>query len=142
MTMPPPGCPGTTEPVSASQALQMTQAWLARADLATAPVTVQADCLRQLERAASMQLAARTKVLAAFTASRGFEDDGQGSARAWLTWQTRVTAGAARGAVAWLRRLQDHHAIARELAGGDMSASWALQLIDWSDQLPADARGD
>ena len=145
MTMPPPGCPGTTEPVSASQALQMTQAglaWLARADLATAPVAVQADCLRQLERAASMQLAARTKVLAAFTASRGFEDDGQGSARAWLTWQTRVTAGAARGAVAWLRRLQDHPAIARELAAGDMSASWARQLIDWSDQLPADARGD
>ena len=29
--------------------------------------------------------------LAAFTAQDGYEDDGQGSARTWLRWQTRVT---------------------------------------------------
>ena len=90
---------GVSEPSSAGEALQMAVAglgWLARADLASVPVPVQAEALRVLERAGSMQTAARARVLAGFSAQRGFEDDGQGSARMWLTWQTRVTAGAAR----------------------------------------------
>ena len=106
---------GAGEPSSAGEALQMAVAglgWLARADLASVPVPVQAEALRVLERAGSMHVAARARVLAAFSAQRGFEDDGQGSARMWLTWQTRVTAGAARGTVGWMRRLQDHPAVA------------------------------
>jgi Domain of unknown function (DUF222)/HNH endonuclease len=145
MPIPPPGRAGTAEPVSAGQALQMAVtglSWLARADLASVPVTVQAGALRELERAASMHLAARARVLAAFSAQRGFEDDGQGSARTWLTWQTRVTAGAARSSVAWTRRLDNHPAIAEALADGSLSVSFARQLIDWSDQLPLDARAD
>ena len=84
MPNPPPGPADTAEPVSAGQALQMAAAglsWLARADLASVPVTVQAGCLRELERAASMHLAARSRVLAAFSTQRGYEDDGQGSSR-------------------------------------------------------------
>jgi hypothetical protein len=145
MPIPPPGRADTAEPVSAGQALQMAVtglSWLARADLASVPVTVQAGALRELERAASMHLAARARVLAAFSARRGFEDDGQGSARTWLTWQTRITAGAARSSVAWTRRLDNHPAIAEALADGSLSVSFARQLIDWSDQLPLDARAD
>ena len=106
------------------------------------PVPVQAEALRVLERAASMQTAARARVLAAFSAQRGFEDDGQGSARVWLTWQTRVTAGAARGTVGWMRRLENHPAVAEALAGGVLSVSWARQLTDWTDALPVAARPD
>ena len=87
-------------PKTSDEAVDMMLAglsWLARANAASVPASVQADCLRGLERAASMHVAARARVLAAFSAQRGFEDDGQGSARMWLTWQTRVTAGAARG---------------------------------------------
>jgi hypothetical protein len=145
MPIPPPGRAATGEPVSAGQALQMTLTglgWLARADLASAPVTVQADCLRELERAASMHLAARSRVLAAFSAQRGYEDDGQGSSRTWLTWQTRVTAGAARSSVAWTRRLENHPAVADALADGSLSVSFARQVIDWTDTLPPDARAD
>ncbi len=134
---------GVAEPSSAGEALQMAIAslgWLSRADLASEPVPVQAEALRVLERAASMHVAARTRVLAAFSAQRGFEDDGQGSARAWLSWQTRVTAGAARGTVGWMRRLQDHPAVADALAGGVLSVSWARQITDWTDALPVEAR--
>ena len=130
---------GVSEPSSAGEALQMAVAglgWLARADLASVPVPVQAEALRVLERAASMQTAARARVLAAFSAQRGFEDDGQGSARMWLTWQTRVTAGAARGTVGWMRRLENHPAVAEALAGGVVSVSWARQLTDWTGALP------
>src|SRR5262245_55762876 len=145
MPIPSPGRAETGEPVSAGQALQMTLtglSWLARADLASVPVAVQADALRELERAASMHLAARSKALAAFSAQRGHEDDGQGSSRTWLCWQTQVTTGAARGAGAWTRRLDNHPAVADALADGSVSVSFARQIIDWSGQLPVDARAD
>ncbi len=134
-------------PGSAGEAMGMVLAglgWLAsaEADVGSMPASVQADCLRGLERAASMQTAARARVLAGFTARRGFEDDGQGSARTWLTWQTRVTAGAARASVGWMRRLADHPAVAGALAGGGLSVSWARQVTDWTGRLPFEARPD
>ena len=109
------------EPSSAGQALRMAAAglgWLASADAGSLPVPVQADALRALERLQSVHAAARARVLAGFTAQRGFEDDGAGSARTWLTWQTRVTPGAARAAVTSMRRLADHPAVAEALAAG------------------------
>jgi len=136
----PPRAPATSGEAVAMMLAGLT--WLAHADPASDPVAVHAGCLRDLERAAAVHLAARAKVLAAFTAQRGFEDDGQGSARTWLTWQTRVTAGAARGTVAWGRRLANHPAVAQALAEGSVSVSWARELIDRTDTLPADARGD
>ena len=117
-------------------------AWLAAADLASEPVPVQAEALRVFERLESLRTAARARTLLAFSAQRGFEDDGQGSARMWLTWQTRVTAGAARGTVGWMRRLDNHPAVAEALAAGVLSVSWARQVTDWTDALPAEARGD
>jgi hypothetical protein len=72
-------------------------AGLSAADL---PSAVQAGCLRALERAESMLIAARSGVLAAFSAGAGYQEDGQYSARAWLTAQTRVTRGGG-----WLREM-------------------------------------
>src|SRR5438552_13441195 len=86
--------------------------------------------------------AARARVLAAFTAQDGYEDDGQGSARMWLRWQTRVTKAAAAGAVGWARRLAAHPVIARALAGGEISPSWARAVCGWSERLPEAVRDD
>ncbi len=143
MSVPLPGAGHVGEPSSAGQALRMAAAglgWLADADVASLPVPVQAEALRALERLQSVHAAARAKVLEGFTAQRGFEDDGQGSARTWLTWQTRVTPGAARTAVASMRRLADHPAVAEALAAGAVSVSWARQITDWTDPLPLEAR--
>jgi hypothetical protein len=68
-----------TEPASAAQALAMVSAglgWLAATDVASLPTAVQADCLRGLERATSVHTAARSRVLSAFCAQAGYEDDG------------------------------------------------------------------
>jgi len=111
-------------------------------DVASAPAAVQAQALRVLERAEAKHTAARARVLAAFTARDGYEDDGQGSARMWLRWQTRVTKAAAMGAVGWARRLAAHPAVAAALAEGELSASWAPAVCGWSDRLPEDMRGD
>ena len=112
------------------------------ADVASVPASVQAQALRALERAEAKHTAARARVLAAFTAQDGYEDDGQGSARMWLRWQTRVTRAAAAGAVGWARRLAVHPVIAQALAEGQISASWARAVCGWSDRLPADLRED
>jgi hypothetical protein len=114
--------------------------WLARADLASAPVAVQADVLRDLERAVSVHTAARASALSAFDAAAGYEDDGQRSPRTWLRWQTQVTSGAASASVGWMRRLRSHPAVADALADGRISASWAQEICDWTDRLPEDAR--
>jgi hypothetical protein len=110
------------------------------ADVASVPAVVQA--LRALERAEAKHTAARARVLAAFTAQDGYEDDGQGSARVWLRWQTRVTGAAAAGAVGWMRRLGAHPVIAAALAEGQISASWARAVCGWSDRLPREIRED
>ena len=91
-----PAPPAMPVPVSAADAVAMAQAalaFLANADMASVPAVVQAECLRGLERVESLHTAARAGTLAAFTAGGGYEDDGQGSAGAWLRWQTRVTSG-------------------------------------------------
>jgi hypothetical protein len=133
------------DPVNVADALAMLDralGALAAADAGSLPTPVQAQALRALERAEAKHTAVRAQILAAFTAQDGFEDDGQGSARVWLRWQTRVTGAAAAGAVGWMRRLAAHPVIAAALAEGQMSASWARAVCGWSDRLPAGMRGD
>jgi Domain of unknown function (DUF222)/HNH endonuclease len=140
-----PAGPAVPVPVSAVDAVAMAQAglaFLANANMASVPAAAQADCLRGLERAESLATAARAGALAAFMAGRGHEDDGQGSAMAWLRWQTRVTKGAAAGAVAWARRLAAHPTVGDALAAGEVSASWAREICAWTGRLPADKRPD
>jgi hypothetical protein len=133
------------EPASVSGALVMLDralAALTAADAALWPTDVQAQVLRALERAEAKHTAARARVLAAFNAQDGYEDDGQGSARMWLRWQTRVTRAAAVSTVGWMRRLAAHTVIAQALAEGQMSASWARAVCGWSDRLPEEMRED
>jgi hypothetical protein len=132
-------------PSTAADAVAMVAAglgWLAKADVASLTTIEQADCLRGLERASSMHTAARSRVLSAFSAQGGYEDDGQGSARTWLRWQTRITGGAAYGALGWMHRLAGHRAVGDALGAGQISESWARQICDWTGKLPAGVRGD
>jgi hypothetical protein len=136
---------GAQDPASIDAALAMLDRALDAlnaADLASAPAAVQAQALRALQRAEAKHTAARARTLAAFTAQSGYEDDGHGSARVWLKWQTQITSGAAAGAVAWMRRLAAHPVIARALAAGTISPSWAREFCAWTDRLPGDRRDD
>ena len=111
-------------------------------EVTSLPAAVQARALRTLERAEAKHTAARARILAAFAAQGGYEDDGQGSARVWLRWQTRVTSGAAAGTVAWMKRLTAHPVVAQALAAGEISRSWAQAFCSWNDRLPAGRRDD
>ena len=136
---------GPREPASVTEALAMLDRALealASADAASLPTSVQAQALRMLERAEARHTAARAQILAAFGAQDGYEDDGQCSARMWLKWQTRVTTNAAAAAVGWARLLTAHPVIARALANGELSASWARAVCGWSERLPEHNRDD
>src|SRR5262249_43425615 len=96
--------PLQTGPGSLRDALDMIMAgftYLAGADVASVPAAVQAECLRELERARSIQTAAHARVLTGFGADLGYQDDGCRSPRTWLMWQTRVTAATASASVGW-----------------------------------------
>jgi len=116
--------------------------WLAAADAASLTTIEQADCLRELAATEAMHTAARARVLYAFTAQGGYEDDGHGSARTWLKWQTQASGGAAFTAIKWMQRLAAHSAVAEALAAGEISESWARAICEWTDLLPESARAD
>jgi hypothetical protein len=116
--------------------------YLNTTDAASLPSSVQAEVLRSLECAGAKHTAARARVLTAFARQAADEDDGQGSARAWLKWQTHITTGAAAGAVGWVRRLDRHPVIANALATGELSESWARQICAWTDRLPQNQQDD
>jgi hypothetical protein len=134
-----------SQPGNAADALASVSAGLAAlavGDATELTTAEQADCLRVLERAQSQLVAARSVVLAAFTISRGFEDDAAGGPRSWLRWQTRITNATASDAVGWTQRLADHPAVAGALAAGEVSVSWARKICWWSDRLPQDSRAE
>jgi uncharacterized protein DUF222/HNH endonuclease len=147
----PAGSPGSaaaaagSRPATVAAALTMLEHafdFFNATDVAALPTAAQGETLRALERAESRQTAIRARVLSAFGAGGGPEADGQGSTRTWLRWQTRVTTGAAAAAVGWMRRLAAHPVVERALAAGEISASWARQICDWTDRLPEGIRDD
>src|SRR5262245_4479350 len=128
--------------LTANQALAVmddAMRFLAGTDMTTLTVVEQADCLLGLERAESFRIAAQSSALTAFSNNQGYADDGQGSTRSWLRWQARITGHAASAAVGWSRRLAEHPAVRDALAAGQISASWARQICDWTDLLPLSA---
>jgi Domain of unknown function (DUF222) len=132
-------------PACAADALAMLGSALDYLAICDAPglgAAGQAEALVALERAEAKHTAARAKILSAFGASRGFEADGHYGPKPWLRAITRVSKGAADGAVGWAKRLQAHPAVADALAVGDISASWAKEICAWTGQLPEDRRGD
>ena len=138
-------CDDHGEPAGVAEALGMLERALDHlnaADAASLPSSVQAQALRVLERAEAKQTAARARVLAAFAGQAAYEDDGQGSARTWLRWQTRITQRAAAGAVGWARRLATHPVIGEAMAAGRLSESWAKQVCAWTDRLPQGHQDD
>jgi hypothetical protein len=133
------------QPGTAAEAIAAVTAglsYLAQADAVALGTVAVAECLRALETAEALHTAARARMLGAFHRAGGYEPDGSGSTQAWLVWQTKVTRAAARGAVGWMRRLQDHPAVGDALATGSISASWARQICTWTDQLPGASRPD
>ena len=97
--------------------------------------------LARLQRAQAQLTAVNAAVLAAFTAQSGYEPDGHRSAMAWLVNRTKMSRGAAAGAVGWQRRLARHGVIAAAMATRNISESWGKDIATWTDPLEAAVAG-
>jgi len=108
----------------ATDTLDASLDYLAATDWASLGSQAHGEMLARLQRAQSKLTAINASVLAAFAAQSGYEPDGHRSAMAWLTNRTRISRGAAAGAIGWQRRLARHGVIAAAMAGGHISESW------------------
>src|SRR5262249_16429219 len=75
-----------------------------------------------------------------FDAADGHDGDGYGTTAGWLAAMTQLTTRDARGAVRQMRLLSRHRHLADAMAAGDLSASWARQITQWTGQLPGGLR--
>ncbi len=121
--------------------LKSALGYLAAADATAMAAETQTRCLRMLEQAHAVGTAARTSVLAAFTAGQGYSADGDYSPRAWLN-RTRITKGAAAGYTGWVRRAAAHPGVIAAMAAEEMSESFARMICSWTDKLPEQCRPD
>jgi hypothetical protein len=137
-------------PRSPEEALAMLRAamgYLAAADAAAMAAETQAQCLRALEQLHAIETAARASVLGALAsgqshaAASGRAGAAGFSPRAWLIRETGITAGAATGHAAWVRRAAAHPQVAEALAEGHLlSEPVARSICSWTDKLPGDCR--
>jgi hypothetical protein len=87
-------------PASAADAMDMVRiglSYLAAVDPAAMAGQAQAECLQALEQSDAILVAARARILAAFTAGQAYSADADYSPTSWLIHRTRITKGAARG---------------------------------------------
>src|SRR5262249_40868290 len=84
--------------------------------------------------------AARTSMLGAFAAGKGYSADADYSPTAWLMHQTGITPAAAGAHTAWVKRAARHPEILTAKASGHVSESYARKLCTWTDKLPDDQR--
>jgi Domain of unknown function (DUF222) len=116
---------------------------LAASDPTALAVQAQAECLQAFEQADAIFTATRAWYLGAFTAAQGYTEDADYSPAAWLIHRTRITRGAARGHLGWMRRVQAHPLVAAALAAGTVvTESIAWIICGWTDKLPRECRSD
>ncbi len=122
--------------------LKSAMEYLAAAGATQLPAAVQAQCLQTFEQVDAIETAARSAMLAGFTAAQGYCQDADYSPAMWLVNQTRITKGAAAGHVGWSRRAGAHPQVTAAMTAAEVSVSWARVICDWTDRLPEGDRED
>ena len=100
--------PAFASATDAAKTARAALGFLAAVDPTRLVTGEQAQCLQILEQVTAVGTAARASILGAFTAGRGYCEDGDYSPRSWLIHRTRITKGAAAGHAAWARRAAAH----------------------------------
>jgi hypothetical protein len=131
-------------PASTADAIKMVLtglSHLAATDPTAMAAQAQAECLQALEQGDAISAAARARILAAFTAGRGYCADADYSPTSWLIHRTRITKGTARAHLAWARCDTAHPQVVAALAEGTvLSESMARTICGWTDKLPVGCR--
>src|SRR5215471_4693626 len=84
--------------------------------------------------------AAHAAFLRRFDAADGHDADGYGTSAAWLAAMAKMAKKDAKAAVGQMRQLNRHPHLHGALGRGEISRSWASQIIEWLQKLPAELR--
>jgi len=119
--------------------LRSAMGYLAAADATAMAARTREQCLLALEQLHAIETATRASVLGALASGR--EGAAESGSRAWLIRETGITAAAATGHAAWVRRAAAHPQVTEALAEGHLlSESVARTICTWTDKLPGDCR--
>ena len=132
-------------PVSVADALRTAHAcldYLNGPDAAGLPGPALGDVLVSLGELQSKFTAAHAGFLRRFDAADAHDADGYPTSASWLAARTRTTLKDARADVRRMRQLSEHPGIADALAAGQISASLAREMADWTRKLPAELRAE
>src|SRR5215831_17749174 len=130
-------------PGSVAEALRVVGAGLdylnspAAADL---PASACGEALITLGVLRAKFTAAHAAFLRRFDALDGHDADGYGTPAAWLAAMSKMARKDAKAAVGQMRQLNRHPHLHGALGRGEISASWADQIIGWLQELPAELR--
>jgi hypothetical protein len=100
------------------------------------------EALKSLGEIRTKFTAAHVRFLARFDAANAHNADGFYSSASWLAAMAKMSRKDARAAVAQMRALGTGRPLGGALPTGNMSASWAQEILDWIKKLPAQLRGD
>ena len=83
---------------------------------------------------------ASAEFLFRFDAHDGHDADGYATSSAWLAAMSRLTKKDAKAAVRRMRVIAGHPLLARGMAQGEISESWAREITAWLKKLPEELR--
>src|SRR6516162_1841961 len=89
----------------------------------------------------AMYTAAHATFLRRFDAADAHDADGYGTSAAWLAAMAKLAPKDAKAAVWRMRRLGERLRLQDALARGELSWSWAAEIIELTRKLPAELRG-
>jgi len=139
-------CTGDAQvPGSIAGALRMTGAgldYLNSPAAAELPAAAAGEVLAALGVISAKVTAAHAAFLRRFDAADAHDADGYGTSSAWLAAMTQLATKDAKASVRRMRQLTEHAGLAEALARGELSWSWAAEIIELTRKLPAQLRGD
>src|SRR5215470_1420459 len=131
-------------PGTVAGALRMTGAgldYLNSPAAAELPAAAAGEVLAALGVISAKVTAAHAALLRRFDAAGGHDADGYGTSSAWLAAMTQLAPKDAKAAVRRMRQLTEHAGLAEALARGELSWSWAAEIIELTRKLPAQLHG-
>src|SRR5215831_12976351 len=136
---------GDQMPGSVAEALRMAHASMDYLNSPAAEDVPAAACGQALIALGEIQAkhaAAYARLLRRFDALDGHDADGYGTSSAWLAAMAKMSGKDAKAAVGQMRQLGGRRLLEDALARGDISESWAAEIIDRTRKLPAEMRGE
>jgi hypothetical protein len=98
------------------------------------------EALVSLAEIQSKLAVAHADFLCRFDAHDAHDADGYNSSAAWLAAKAKLGKRDAKAAVRRMRMLGRHPLLARGMAAGEISQSWAAEIVGWLKKLPEELR--